>query len=149
MDEVGYIGLFFLSFLSATILPFSSEAVLVSMILTHFDVSICVIVASLGNWLGSMSTYALGYVGNWEKIEKWLKIDSDKSARYVDLSRRYGAWLGFLVWMPGIGDVIALALGLIRTPIMLTAITILIGKIARYVIIAYLAVCGAGMLTMW
>ena len=138
MSELGYIGLFVASFLSATILPFSSEAVLATMIAAGFGYVECVVVATMGNWLGSMSTYALGYIGNWQRIEKWLKIDHNKSERYVSLSHKYGSWLGLLVWLPGIGDVIALALGLIRTPLIFTAISILIGKMVRYIIIAWL-----------
>ena len=146
MNELGYIGLFLASFLSATILPFSSEAILAAMIAGGFGVAECVAVASVGNWLGSMSTYALGYIGNWQRIEKWLKIDPDKSSRYVELSRKYGSWLGLLVWLPGIGDVIALALGLIRTPLILTSITIFVGKTVRYIAIAWLTYQGVDIL---
>lgn len=147
MTEIGYWGLFIASFLSATILPFSSEAIIAGMIVGGYDSSLCVMIASAGNWIGSMSTYTLGYIGNWNKIEKWLKIDHKKSERYVSLSRQYGYWLGLLVWLPAIGDVIALALGLVRTPIILTSITILIGKFLRYSIIAWLTLSGIDVLT--
>ena len=57
--ELGYFGLFVATFLAATILPFSSEIVLVSLIAAGFDPIHCFIIATLGNTLGGMTSYGL------------------------------------------------------------------------------------------
>ena len=63
-------GLFLASFLAATVVPFSSEALLTFLIINGTNAYIAVLVASAGNWRGGMSSYAIGYLGKWEWIEK-------------------------------------------------------------------------------
>lgn len=140
---VGYWGLFLASFLSATILPFSSEALLCGMIIGGYDIYVCIAIATLGNWIGSMSTYFLGYVGDWNRIERWLKIDQSKTSKYIDKVRRFGYWAGTIVWLPGIGDVICVCMGLVRTNILKTTIAIFAGKLLRYIVIGYLVAMGS------
>lgn len=138
----GYLGLFIASFLSATILPFSSEALLCGMIIGGFDPYISLIVATVGNWLGSMSTFLLGYWGDWNRIERWLKIDRNKTEKYIEKARRWGYWAGMLVWVPVVGDIICVALGLVRTNVFRTSVTIFVGKFVRYFVIVYLTAMG-------
>ncbi len=136
MSEVGYASLFLWSFLSATVLPLSSEAVLAAMLVGDFNVFATVILATLGNWLGSLTCYYLGYLGKMEWIEKWLRIKPESMQRFMARTERYGAWFGLVVWVPVIGDAIAVCLGFVRAPALKTAITILIGKALRYIAIA-------------
>ncbi len=57
-----YLSLFAISFLSATILPFSSELTLAGLIATsNYDNLLLLIVASFGNTLGSVVNWALGF----------------------------------------------------------------------------------------
>lgn len=77
--KYGYAGLFLASFLSATVLPFSSEAVFSAMVFGGLDARTCVALATLGNWLGGLTCYGLGYLGKIEWIEKWLHIGHDKN----------------------------------------------------------------------
>jgi membrane protein YqaA with SNARE-associated domain len=58
-------GLFLASFLAATVVPFSSEALLTFLIVNGTDAYAAVLVATVGNWLGGMSSYAIGYLGKW------------------------------------------------------------------------------------
>lgn len=142
MIEAGYLGLFVACFLSATIIPFGSEPVLTAMIYGDFNVVWVVVVATLGNWIGSIVTYYMGYIGNMDRIERWLRISPDKTQRYREVTQRYGMWLGLLVWLPGVGDVIAVCLGLLRTPPVPTFAMILAGKALRYALWAYLSLKG-------
>lgn len=144
MIQIGYWGLFVASFLSATIIPFSSEAVLLGMIVAGFDPVLTTIIATLGNWLGSMFTFWLGYVGNIERIEKWLRISKEKTDKYKAVTKKYGVWFGLLVWVPIIGDVLAVCMGLVRTPVVMSMILILIGKAVRYSIWCYMSVYAVG-----
>ena len=138
MSECGYLALFVACFLSATLLPFSSEAVLSAMIIADYDPILTVSVATAGNWLGSIATYAIGYLGNLEKIERWLHISEEKINRFRSRTDKYGCWIGLIVWLPVIGDVIAVCLGLARTPFVPTAVMILTGKAIRYIVLALL-----------
>ena len=71
--EFGYLGLFLSAFLAATILPVASEVFLLAMLKLGFDPILCLILATLGNSLGAILNYFIGYIGN----PKWLnKIGS-------------------------------------------------------------------------
>ena len=64
--EYGYIGLFVGSFLAATIFPFSSDVLLVGMLLAGGDPYITVVVATMGNWIGGLTSYWIGWLGKLE-----------------------------------------------------------------------------------
>lgn len=140
--EFGYWGLFLGSFLAATILPFSSEALLVLMISSKYNVNSIIIIATAGNWLGGMSCYYLGFLGNWKLLEKYLKIKEEKIARLKYWLDKYGSSLAWFCWLPVIGDPLAVGLGFIRSNVYLVALYMCIGKLLRYVAIAYFSQLG-------
>ena len=131
--EYGYIGLFIGAFLAATIIPFSSDAQMVALLALGGDPFICVTVATLGHWLGGLSSYGLGYIGKWKWIEKYLKVKEETLIKQKERVDKYGASLAFFSWLPGIGDVLALALGFYKVSFKKSAIFMLIGKGARFV----------------
>ncbi|MBK7383450.1 MAG: DedA family protein [Flavobacteriales bacterium] len=130
--DLGLWGLFLASFLAATILPFSSEAVLAAFTMGSWPLGTLWLVASLGNWLGGMSSYGVGRLGNLERIAKWLRTDPTRALKWQARTERYGAWAALLCWLPVIGDPIAIAMGLGRTRLIPTALLMFIGKAARY-----------------
>ena len=130
--EYSYIGVFFASFLAATILPFSSEVVLTGVLLSGASYLPCMIAATTGNFLGGMTCYWIGMAGKIEWIKKYLKLDVRKLERVQNRVKHQGAWTAFFVFLPGIGDFIAVALGFLRADIRITAISMLIGKALRY-----------------
>ena len=134
---MAYFLLFLQSFLAATIIPFSSEAVLTGMILNDYDATYCLIAASLGNWLGGMSSYGLGYLGKIEWIEKYFRVKHSTILKWEDKVNRFGSYFALLCWLPLIGDVIAIALGLFKTKVMSTSIYMFIGKFLRYLFLIY------------
>ena len=117
--EYGYIGVFIASFLAATVLPFSSEVVLTGVLLA-------------GYFLCGMSCYWLGMLGKVEWIEKYLKLDAVKLQKVQDWIKGKGSWMGFFVFLPGIGDFIAVALGFLRANIWIVAVSMFLGKAIRY-----------------
>lgn len=127
-------GLFLASFLAATVVPFSSEALLSFLIANGTDPYTAVMVATAGNWLGGMSSFAIGFLGKWEWIEKYLRVKRQTIEKWHDRLYRRGAILAFLSWVPGIGDIFAVGLGLIRANIPITAAAMLAGKFLRYVV---------------
>lgn len=135
--EYGYIGLFLISFLAATILPIGSELLFSAMVIGSFDMWICIIVASIGNWLGGMTNYYLGSLGKTEWIEKYLKVDRQKVIKIQHFLSKKGAVMAFFCFLPVIGDVIALALGYMRANIYIVNISMFLGKFIRYTILLY------------
>lgn len=135
--EYGYIGLFLASFLAATILPFGSEFVFVGLIAAGLDPWLCVIIASVGNWLGGMTNYYLGKLGKMEWIEKYLKVKREKVEKMHRWLEGKGAIMGFFSFLPIIGDVIAIALGYMRANVYVVNVSMFAGKFLRYVLIMY------------
>lgn len=136
--EYGYIGLFLACFLAATILPFGSEFVFAGLLASaKFDPWTCVIIASIGNWLGGMTNYYLGRLGKIEWIEKYLKVKKEKIEQVQKWLEGKGAIMGFFSFLPIVGDVIAIALGYMRANVYIVNISMFLGKFARYVAIMY------------
>ena len=141
--EWGYLGLFFASFLAATIIPFlSSEALLSLMIVNQYSLGTVLLVATIGNWLGGLSCYYIGWLGKWDLIEKHLKIKVLTLERLKPKVDRWGAPLAFFCWIPVIGDPLAVGLGLFKTNPISVALWILIGKGIRYLVLAYITFSG-------
>ncbi len=134
LTEWGLFGLFISSFLSATVIPFSSEFVLSFMILNGFDIYLTILIATIGNWLGGLSSYLIGRLGKWTIIEKYFGVDKNKVFNFKLKVDRWGSVLAFFSWLPVIGDVIAVSLGFFRTNFILVSIWMLLGKILRYII---------------
>ena len=134
LENLGLWGLFIGTFLAATVLPFSSDVLYLAILAATKDPAGCLLVGTLGNWLGSVLTYWIGWAGRWEWIEKWLKVKPEtleKQKRYID---RYGVWLALICWIPVIGDIVAIALGFYKTRPVWTMVLLLIGKFARFLV---------------
>jgi hypothetical protein len=134
----GYAGLFLSTFIAGSILPFSSEAVLVVLLRMGLDPVGLLASATLGNTLGGMTCYWIGHLGRREWIGRWLRIDERTLAKAARFLGGRGALMGFFAFLPYIGEAVALLLGLMRSNQWLTAGSMLVGKLVRY-----LAVLGA------
>ena len=134
--EYGLLGLFLASFLAATVVPFSSEAVMATMIGTDFSPVSVVLIATLGNWLGGITSYLLGRLGKWEWLEKWFRVDRKKVLRAMEKWQRFGVWLALLAWLPVVGDLIAVGLGFVRANWWKTIFLMGVGKLVRYTVLA-------------
>ena len=105
--EWGYLGLFLSSFLGATIIPLSSEIVLSLLLTQGFDIKLSIIIATVGNWLGGLSSYYLGSLGKWDFVEKYFRIKKDKITGFKIKIDKWGSAYAFLCCLPFIGDPIA------------------------------------------
>jgi membrane protein YqaA with SNARE-associated domain len=137
MFELGYLGLFIASFLAATVVPFSSEVILSGMLAAGYATVPSLVLATVGNWLGGLSSFYLGYLGKEVWIEKYLRISKIKIERFKNFISGKEAWIAFFCWLPLVGDVIAVALGLLHVSPLRTGIGMLIGKAVRYAVWAY------------
>lgn len=133
--EWGYIGLFLSALIAGSILPFSSEVVLTVLVQMGADPTLSLLSASIGNTIGGLICYWLGYLGNLEWIERWLKIDKQKMDKVSGFVKRYGAVMGLFGVLPWVGEVIIVLLGLMRSNVYITTLTMFIGKFIRYLLI--------------
>lgn len=131
--EWGYLGLFIGAFLAATIIPFSSDILLVGLLAAGGDIVQTVVWASLGNWAGGMFSYGMGYYGKWEWIEKWFHVKPETLEKQKAKIDRWGSWLAFLSWLPMVGDLFAIGLGFYRVKVLPVALFMLIGKTLRFI----------------
>ncbi len=130
--DFGYLGLFVGSFLAATVVPFSADVLLVGLLIAGGSPTLTILVATLGNWLGGLTSYAIGRIGKWEWIER-LHVSRESLEKQKARIDRYGAVVALLTWVPFIGDVFAVALGFYRVKFVPMALWMLVGKCGRFV----------------
>ncbi|MDR2475139.1 MAG: DedA family protein [Bacteroidales bacterium] len=130
----GYLGLFIGSFLAATILPLSSEIFVTGLLYAGANPFFVFLIATLGNWTGSLTTYSLGWLGKWKWIEKYFKVTPEKLERQQTKISKFGSLLALFVWFPAIGDIIALALGFYKINPYKCVVFMLIGKASRFAV---------------
>lgn len=132
--DLGYWGLFIGSFLASTILPMSADVLLIGILALGGNVWLCLCIATIGNWLGGLTSYWIGWIGKWQWIERWLKVKEEKLLRQKKNIDCYGVWLALLTWLPLIGDLFAIALGFYRINPYTSALYMLIGRFARFLL---------------
>lgn len=133
----GYTGLFISALLAGSVVPFSSELVLVGLVKLGLDPVYCILSATMGNTLGGMSCYYIGYLGKIEWVEKYLKVKHEKILKMQQRIHKKGAWMAFFAFLPGIGEVISIALGFMRSNVYLTTGVMFLGKLIRYAVLTY------------
>jgi len=130
--NVGLAGLFLSSFLAATLLPGGSEVALFALLKLHPEQLVpALILATLGNTLGGMTTYGMARLLPAKALPQ-------KSA----VVARHGAPVLILAWAPMIGDALCAAAGWLRLPWLACALWMALGKGLRYGFVA----AGAGVL---
>ena len=132
----GYVGLFLSALLAATVLPFSSEAVLVGLMAAgDYDMIWLWFLASLGNVLGAAVNWGLGrFCLRWQD-RRWFPVDKEKLDRPGRWFSRYGVWSLLLAWVPFIGDPLTFAAGVLRVNFWLFLLLVSIGKAGRYAVV--------------
>ena len=142
----GYLGLFALSFLASTMLPIGSEWLLVLMLLKGNDPLATVAVATIGNYLGGCTTWAIGIWGGPLLVRRILQIDPAREEAAVRFYRRYGVWSLLLSWLPIVGDPLCLAGGILKVDFTRFSILVFMGKLVRYAVVAWLTLGGMRLL---
>ena len=134
-----YLSLFIISFLAATILPFSSELTLAGLVATSsYDNSLLLIIASLGNVLGSVVNWILGFYSRNLSTKRWFPFNDEQIEKSSKWFNKFGRWSLLFAWVPIIGDPLTLAAGLLRIRFIEFLVLVTIGKVSRYIIVFYL-----------
>lgn len=135
MIELGISGgLFWTAFLAATVLPLSSEAALSAALLGGAPPLLCLLVATAGNTLGSLTTFYLGHLGKLCWLEKYCRIKPDQIDRMQTRIGRYGLLAAFCCFLPFVGDVMAVTLGFMRYSFWRFLLAMALGKFLRYAV---------------
>lgn len=133
--NLGYWGLFMGAFLAGTVLPISSDILLVGVVsLGGTNPWLCLLAATSGNWLGLMTTYYLGWLGKWEWLERWFNVKREKLLRQKRMIAKYGVWIALFTWIPVIGIAGLIGLGFYRVKPLFTITLLLIGCFARFLL---------------
>ena len=98
----GYAGLFLSALLAGSILPFSSELVLVALVKLGLSPTLCVLSAAVGNTVGGLTCYYMGRLGKTEWIEKYFKVKQEKVERMMRFLQGKGALMAFFAFPDGL-----------------------------------------------
>ena len=139
----GLPALFLLSFLASTLVPLGSEWLLVVLLLKGADPAAAVTTATVGNWLGACTTWAIGVWGGPFLIRRLLRVSPGDEERAERFYSRYGSWSLLLSWLPVIGDPLCLVGGLLRVDFLRFTLLVFAGKLARYIAVAWLTLGAA------
>jgi membrane protein YqaA with SNARE-associated domain len=135
--------LFISAFTSATLLPGSSEAALIALLLANAKelgsqgVAVLVATATFGNVLGSLVNWVMGRFFSHYRERKWFPVNPEELARAEAWYARWGIRSLALSWMPLIGDPITLVAGVMRTRFLVFITIVVIAKATRYAFLAW------------
>ncbi len=136
-DIAIYGGLFAAAFLSATIFPGQSEAILVGLLLAGYSPVLLLTVASIGNILGSVLNWVLGRGLERYRDRRWFPVDPEALGRAQRWYGRYGKWSLLLSWAPIIGDPLTLVAGLMRERLGVFLALVSLAKVGRYLVLMW------------
>jgi membrane protein YqaA with SNARE-associated domain len=134
-----YLILFTLSFLAATVLPFSSEVVLYALIRSDTPALPLILTASFGNTLGATVNWGLGRYLLQYRDRPWFYFKQEQIDRAQRWFQRYGVWTLLFSWLPLGGDVLTFIAGVMRVKFWLFVLLVGLGKSFRYLAVLYLA----------
>jgi membrane protein YqaA with SNARE-associated domain len=129
------LSLFVVAFLAATLLPGSSEVLLVAAQQRGFDPWLLLLVATSGNVLGSVVNYAMGRYLLRFQGRRWFPFEADGLQRGERWFQRYGKWSLLLAWAPLVGDALTFVAGMMRVHPTLFLLLVTIGKASRYAVL--------------
>ena len=133
-------ALFAAAFISATVLPGGSEAVLAGAVAgTPSRVVEFVLIAMLGNALGGMTGWCIGrfFFFGFEDADvlAWLP-ERKKEGKALAWLHKYGYWALLMTWLPLFGDALPIAAGWLRLKALPCFLLIALGKGLRYAVVA-------------
>lgn len=139
--------MFGVAFGAATLLPLQSE-----IVFTAFQLQAAVplwallLVASVGNTLGSVLNYALGWQIPRFRSKRWFPVTEAQLHKAQIWFAKYGKWSLLLSWAP-LGDAITVVAGMMRTRLVTFVLLVGFAKTARYVVLASVVAGGGELLS--
>jgi membrane protein YqaA with SNARE-associated domain len=139
----GLVGLFVAAFLAATPVPFQSELVFLGLLAAGWPVVSLILVASVGNTLGSCVTYALGRGLAGFRDHRWFPLTAPQMDRATGWFNRWGLWVLLISWAPG-GDIVVAMAGVLRVPVWKFVALVALAKTGRYIAVGWAGLAAMG-----
>lgn len=140
MESLPLLALAVSAFTSATLLPGTSEVLLVALFLADAAPAWqLLMVASAANVAGSCVNWAMGRFLSRFSGHRWFPATPAQMERAGRWYARFG-WPSLLLsWLPVVGDPLTLVAGLMRTPFAAFLPLVAIAKTGRYAALLWLA----------
>lgn len=137
--QSGYIGLFIVSFLAATLVPLGSEVFVVAMTLFGYNPVIVFATATTGNTLGAVTNYYVGKYGTDFVLSRYIRVDPQRRRNIERKYRQWGSPVLFLAWVPVVGDPLTVVAGGLHLNLHVFLFWVILGKAFRYALIIWTA----------
>lgn len=135
LSQWGCLGMFISALLAGSVLPFSSEAVLVACVGLGLDPVLAALSATAGNVLGGLTCYWMGHLGKLSWIENVFKVKRERLDSATRFVQGRGSWMAFFGFLPLMGSAILIVLGLMRARVLPVTFYMALGKALRYAIL--------------
>ena len=147
LKDYGYLGMGIMAFLAGTVVPIASEVLLIFFLGAGLNAVALTLCATLGNVLGGITCFMTGYLAKKEWVQSFCKIPDRRMRRADRLIGRYGYWTAFFSFVPAIGEVVLIVLGIMRASRGKVFVVMALGKLLRYTLITASAIGVAGLMT--
>ncbi|MCR3884868.1 MAG: DedA family protein [Methanothrix sp.] len=133
--QSGYLGLFIISFLAATLVPLGSEIFVTIMVVSGYNAWFIFAVATTGNVLGAATNYYVGKLGTSFLLSNYIEIDFEKRHKAEKVYQQWGSPILFFAWTPVVGDLLTLVAGGFKLNIYIFIFWVTLGKAFRYFVV--------------
>lgn len=133
--QSGYLGLFIVSFLAATLVPLGSEIFVATMTISGYNPAILFVTATTGNTLGAITNYYVGKYGTDLIFSRYIQVKSEKRHKLERVYQKWGAPILFFAWAPVVGDPLTVVAGGFKLNLYVFIFWVILGKAFRYALV--------------
>ncbi len=133
--SLGYPGVFLVSFIASTLVPFANEIVVMAMPALGYETAAIITWATAGGYLGSLTNYWVGFKGTDFVFSRWIKVTPKRWEEAEALFQRYGNWVLFFAWLPFVGDPLSVVAGAFKVDWRIFSFWVITGKALRFVVL--------------
>ena len=135
-SEYGYLGMGVMAFLSGSVLPLTSEVLLMLLLGMGLNSMGLVVVSTIGNTIGGITCFYTGRIVKKEKVGNLFRVPEKRMRQADRIIQKYGFWASFLSFVPLVGTAILLTLGMMRVNPVKVTLVMMLGKFLRYLLVA-------------
>lgn len=140
LKDYGYLGMGIMAFLAGTVVPITSEVLLVFFLGIGLNAVGLTLAATIGNTLGGITCFMIGYLTTKEKVQRFFKVPDRRMKRADMLIQKYGYWTAAFSFLPVLGEVFLLSLGIMRVNRFKVISLMALGKLFRYSLVVISAI---------
>lgn len=133
--RLGYPGVFLVSLIASTLIPFSNEVVVMAMPSLGYEFWQTIIWATAGGYAGSLLNYIAGKKGGEFVFARWVKAPPERWLQAEKAFQRWGNWALLFAWLPFIGDPLTIVAGVFNVDWRLFSFFVFSGKFLRFIVL--------------